>query len=280
MQIFFHKFTLTPKKAINRLGSMAPREGVFLKSLSDHRVGYCEYFPHPEWGDLCVDEFLETFTLQKKEAQKKAHYFLDPRFTRIESKSFFNHSFYQAPLREYCQRVKYKIKDASDLSFLTLLENCDMIRLDANGLFNQQTWETFFEQIPNDLRKRIEYVEDPLSDQDWNRIRLPRGRDFIAGSPFEYTIYKPYRDFMPQPQAPLIFSGNMGHGLANYQSYLELIEDGDLTLYHGLVTPNLYENLPELFESDASGGFRPNQYQVKTYLTFLGQQEWRSLCSI
>jgi hypothetical protein len=279
MQIFFHKFSLSPKKAINRLGSMDSRDGVFLKSLSDHGVGYCEYFPHSEWGDLSVDEFLETFALQKNETQKKAHYFLDPRFTREESKSFFNHCFYQEPLREYCQKVKYKIKDEKDLRFLTLLESCDMIRLDANGLFNQQTWETFFKQIPTDLRMRIEYIEDPLFDQEWSGVTIPRGRDFIHGSPFEYSIYKPYRDFIPEHQASLIFSGNMGHGLANYQSYLELVEYGDLTLYHGLLTPNLYENLPELFDPDASGGFRPNQHQVKTYLTFLGQQAWRSLCT-
>ena len=48
----------------------------------------------------------------------------------------------------------------------------------------------------------------------------------------------------------------MGHDLGRFQAYLELMKLGDLDLYHGIDTPDIYENQLELFESDG----------VKTYL--------------
>lgn len=280
MKIYFHKFALTPLKPLNRLGSLESREGVFLKSISSIGIGYSEYFPHPEWGDLAVNDFLATFQLQNKIVQQKALHFLDPRFIRKESTPFLNHSFYQGVTTENHEIIKYKIKRPTDLGFLPLFEACEKIRLDANGLFDQRTWKTFYEQIPNELRERIEYIEDPFFDNDWSEVKFSCARDFIAGSPFQYTIYKPYRDFFPSNGRPVIFSGNMGHGLANYQAYLELLEMGDLTRHHGLYTPNQYENLPELFKPISSGALHPDIVGVEAYLEMFKQMSWESLCTI
>lgn len=280
MKIYFHKFSLIPLKPLNRLRSLKSREGVFLKSISSHGVGYSEYFPHPEWGDLSVNDFLETFYLQNNILHKKALHFLDPRFLRQESTPFLNHSFYQGPTKRNHQIIKYKIKETSDLAFLSLFETCKKIRLDANGLFDQVTWKTFFEQIPHELRERIEYIEDPIFEKDWSEVKFSCARDFIAGSPFQYTIYKPYRDFFPAHGISVIFSGNMGHGLGNYQAYLELVEMGDLTLYHGLYTPHQYENLPDLFKLIPSGALQPDISEVEAYLNTFKQMSWESLCTI
>ena len=278
MKISFHRFKLRPKVELNYLSSTHIREGVFLKSESDKGIGYCEYFPHPELGDESVDEFLKTFTEQNTLAQKKALYLLDPNWIDLDvNKRFFNHQFFQKGDSPRAKIIKYKIRREDDFGFLELMKNKIIIRLDANGLFSQESWREFFTRIPQDFIHLIDYIEDPIDDGEWKNILLPCAQDFIQGSPSHVNIFKPYREFFPQMEKRIVFSGNMGHGLSNYQSYLELVHLGDLNDFHGILTNSLYQDSPDLFSGNYSEGFLPNKSELESYIKEIASLNWTLL---
>jgi hypothetical protein len=278
MKIFVHRFQLTPKIELNRLSSTSIREGVFLKSETEKGVGYCEYFPHPELGDESIDEFLKNFIFQKTLAQKKALYFLDPKWMDLSFiRRFFNHQFHHPGGALRSKYLKYKIRHQDDFGFVDLLKEKKIVRLDANGLFVQKAWTDFFSKIPNEYKQQIDYIEDPIGDGDWNNFSIPCAQDFIQGSPYEVKIYKPYREFFPVNEKRIIFSGNMGHGLSNYQSYLELVQFGDLKETHGLLTDSIYEETPQLFTGNYDEGFLPNLSEINNYLKEISSLSWTQL---
>ena len=257
---------------------MGTRDGVFLKSESNEGTGFCEYFPHPELGDEGVDEFLTSFTQQRTLSQKKATYLLRPKWSRMDAtRIFFNHQLFNENDALESPVIKYKIKDRLDLSFLKLLNKGLRLRLDANGLFDLESWPLFFRSLPSDITQYLDYIEDPLNQLDWSHVALPVAKDFIQGSPFQVNIFKPYRDFYLPNGKRTLFSGNMGHGLSNYQAYLELIEYGDLTDHHGILTDHLYEGTPKLFEGNFTEGFKPNHLAIKDYLAKLKSLDWTPL---
>ena len=276
MKIYFHRFTLNPLKPLNRFSREETREGVFLKSDSANGIGMCEYFPHRELEDPAVDEFLETFSEGRFIVQQKALYLLNPYWIRQSaSKSFHNHSFSESGMV-----VKYKLKDEKDYSFINQFDKVERYRLDANGLFTDESWKIFYQGLPHEVKVKIEYVEDPLSTVDWSSIKTPCAQDFIKGGPAQLIILKPYRDFYPDTDKTVIFSGNMGHGLSNFQTYLELLDKGNLDLYHGILTPHLYENVPELFVRTRDNQFQPDTKAINDYINHLSSMEWSHLCTI
>jgi hypothetical protein len=157
------------------------------------------------------------------------------------------------------------------------MKNKIIIRLDANGLFSQESWREFFTRIPQDFIHLIDYIEDPIDDGEWKNILLPCAQDFIQGSPSHVNIFKPYREFFPQMEKRIVFSGNMGHGLSNYQSYLELVHLGDLNDFHGILTNSLYQDSPDLFSGNYSEGFLPNKSELEAYLKDIASLNWTLL---
>lgn len=277
MKLFFHRFHLKSKVELNRLSSTSVREGVFLKSEGAGGIGYTEYFPHPELGDQSLNDFLETFKEQKNECQKKAFFLLAPKWSRYESeKSFLNHQLFREGEPLQSDTIKYKIKNENDL-LQALPLGIKSIRLDANGLFNKNSWKVFEQKVLSSHPKAIDYIEDPIADGNWDDVQIPKAVDFIHGSPFEIKIYKPYREFFPEGNKRIIFSGNMGHGLSNYQSYLELLERGNLDDHHGLLTPDLYDNLPEIFSGNFQDGFKPEKNSLREYFKQLESLTWTPL---
>jgi hypothetical protein len=278
MKISFHRFKLRPKVELNYLSSTHIREGVFLKSESDKGIGYCEYFPHTELGDESVDEFLKTFKEQKTLAQKKALYLLDAKWIDLGvNKRFFNHQFFQKGDSAHAKIIKYKIRHKDDFGFLELLEDKHILRLDANGLFSQESWRNFFSRIPQEFIRFIDYIEDPIDDGQWKNILLPCAQDFIQGFPSHVKIFKPYREFFSQDPKRIIFSGNMGHGLSNYQSYLELVHSGDLNEFHGILTNSIYQDSSDLFSGNYNEGFLPNKSELESYIKEIASLNWTLL---
>jgi hypothetical protein len=274
MDISYCKFELKPKYELNHRSGKRPREGVFLRS----KISYWEYFPHPEFGDESVESFLDSFVYQKSECARKGLTTLVTPLPEVFPENiFFNHYLFGGDLEHHYPVIKYKLKSADDRIFLNL--KCERLRLDANGLFSEKEWASFKMSLPDELIMRLEYVEDPMNHLDWSHSSVNCARDFISGFPYSVRIYKPYREFYPEDDQ-VIFSGNMGHALSQYLSYLELIERGDLSLIHGLINPSLYEEVPGIFKGDYQNGFSLNQKIIQDYLLSLHSLAWRSLCKI
>lgn len=274
MEISYHKFKLTPRQSLNRLSGTSSREGVFLRS----KHSFWEYFPHPELGDLGLEEFLSQFARQDHVSTQKALLTLSrPLPKALAPRVFHNHYLWQGAEASYFPVIKYKLKSHTDRMFLDF--KCGQLRLDANGLFDSTKWKEFESSLPEEFKQKIDYIEDPLNGTEWSEVKMRCARDFIAGSPATFTIYKPYREFYPS-YPRVIFSGNMGHALSQYLSYLELMEFGQLSLVHGLINPPIYENVPTLFKGDYERGFILDTERSFDFIQSLGNLEWKSLCSL
>lgn len=280
MKIYFHRFTLHPKRALNAFEGISPKEGVFLKAEGAKGTGFWEYFPHPLLGDDDVDTFLSKFPNLKGDAALKAFSALT---SPLKLKDYGRVNCHQLWLKEDLVQsnvVKYKLEHQQDFDFLKLLQQGVTLRLDANGIFNKQEWDIFEKKIPPHLLPLIEYVEDPCRDLDWSSVSLPTASDFISGTPAKVKIYKPYRETYPKDNSKVIFSCPMGHLLGSYLTYLEVMRQGQDNQVHGLLAPDLYEEVPELFEGSYELGFKPKLNLMRSWLSMISLEKWKVLCSI
>lgn len=280
MKISFHKFYLTPLRALNAKASLKTREGVFLKADDGKTLSCWEYFPHPELGDEDVDSFLEDFSSLRFLTQKKAFSRLKDPLDLKTPRLFLNHELFNKEILPSSKIIKYKLKGIDDLGLLPLLENGYFLRLDANGIFNEASWKFFEQMIPDKYHAQIQYVEDPLESLNWEQVSFPTARDFISGTPYKTKIYKPYREFFPQDIPEVIFSAPMGHILGTYLTYQELLNSGNLNLYHGIITPAIYESIPSIFKGNYQKGFYLNQQIVDSFFKQFSDLDWKYLCTI
>jgi hypothetical protein len=279
LNIYFHKFNLLPQREINSKSTLKSREGVFLKSVISDVSNFWEYFPHPELGDQSVDSFLTDFSSAKSDAQKKAHLRLTKPLQMKTDSLFLNHELYHKDSDPKSPVIKYKLFGRNDFGFIPLLQKGHTVRLDANGIFNKESWIQFKSYIPEEAFNNIEYIEDPFFDKDWSHVGLETASDFVDGSPCSIKIYKPYRELFPIKAKKIIFSSPMGHLLGTYLTFLEMINFGNLDIHHGLMTPGIYKEVPNIFTGNFKHGFRLNQEVVDSFFENLSHKEWLFLCT-
>lgn len=273
MNVFYRPYKLTPLKALNRFSSQGIRSGVHLKVKKRFTEHFADYFPHEILGDRPVELFLEKFKFQENEYSQKVFYFLlnEEKIRSQRPRPYQNHQLWNGQEAITTPVVKYKLRDEKDFTFLKALEKKHRMRLDANGLFGQESIKEFINQIPKELLVHIEYLEDPLIDKDWSNISLPLARDFIDGDPFKVLIHKPNCRFLKKTEKKVVFSSYMGSDLGRWHAYCELLEKGDLSEFHGINTPGLYaEERTNLL----------NEESVLDLYNELSFGEWKLLCSI
>ncbi len=283
MKVLISSYLLTPLKKANRLSSLQLKEGVYLKAELKGKTLFADYFPHQVLGDRSVEEFLQSFRYQENTYQQKVFNLLlkDHLFQDGESKLFKNHLLTQGEVSSFDSPVvKYKLNSVDDFGFLPALENGVILRLDANGLFSRNKLEEFLKKIPIDLLKKIQYIEDPLADLDWNGLSVPCARDFIEGTSFDFLIHKPNAFFLKPTDKKVIFSSYLGSDLGRWHAACELFTHGDLNLTHGIKTEGFYEEELPLFEGTYAHGFKSNKLVVKKMYQSIFQKKWTLLCSM
>lgn len=283
MKISYSPYSLTPKKRANRLSSTDPKPGVWIKGEIKDKILFADYFPHLPLGDRTVDQFLQDFKLQKNEYDQKVFDLLlkDEGFQKLKPKPFTNHQLWTGSEALVAKVVKYKLLQVNDRAFITPLEKGVKLRIDGNGIFNQQTYQEFLKDIPEKFHAQIEYFEDPLIDKDWSGLKIKSARDFIEGSPFDFYIYKPNCEFRPELEKnKIIYSAYLGSGLGSWHAYAELINGGDLSMTHGIIAQDFYENEDHFFEGSFDTQFIAKMSEVHALYQKVYDGPWKQLCSI
>lgn len=281
MNIKYSRYKLTPKKRLNRLSSMEPKEGVFLSASINGREVYADYFPHIPLGDESVNEFLSGLQSQKTEYQKKILELLrnDLRYQEFPAKKFHNHQLWSGAEEIKSPVVKYKMLHMQDSIYHEALRQGVRVRLDANAMFTKANVDELLNNIPLEWQHLIDYVEDPLSETDWSTFPLKKARDFIEGSPFDLYVYKPNCEKKPEFQN-LIYSAYLGSALGNWHTYCELMENGNTSIHQGIIALGFYEEVTDFYLGDYESGFRPDLKVIENLYTDLGNREWKDLCSM
>ncbi|HLW56855.1 MAG TPA: hypothetical protein VKY27_05685 [Bacteriovoracaceae bacterium] len=283
MKVYYKIYDLHPKRDFNRLDSQASRRGVHLKIDLRRDKSFADFFSHPSLGDIHLEEFLEKFKYQEDEmSQKTFHFLLNDSRLRFDTLAkltpFKNHTLWHSLASQNENVYKYKLQGVDDFSFVKLLEKNKTVRLDANGLFTKDEYSSFLKNIDPRLYPQIEYIEDPFTG-DWNiNSPIKLASDFINNPDHSIKIYKPNREFQSKSLRPQIFSSYMGGQLGQWHCYCELIQTGDLSLYHGVHIENFYES--DLFTALSSELFVPDKMTVKKLYDELMMADWKLLCSI
>lgn len=282
MEIFFSPYKLTPLKRANRMSSLEPKEGIHLRAVINGTEVFADYFPHLPMGDRSCEQFLEEFKDQKDEYDQKLLNLLlsDKLYQKQSPIKFKNHQLWTGTEALEAKIYKYKLLSASDRTFIEILEKGMTLRLDANGMFTQATYSNFISSIPKELIPLIQYIEDPSADLDWKNLIIAGARDFIMGSPCEYYIYKPNCEFKPETSLPIIYSCYLGGNLGSWHTYCELVQSGDLSLTHGIISQGFSQEEKNFFQGNFKDGFVPDLGVVRDIYKDLNLSAWKSLCKI
>lgn len=282
MDIFYSTYQLTPLKRANRLSSLDPKQGVYLRAKIDGAHAYADYFPHLPLGDRSVEQFLSEFNQQKVEYDQKLLTILlnDPGYQNKAIVPFRNHQLWSGSEPLIGDVIKYKLLSPQDFSFLAALERGIKVRLDANGMFSRSSYSIFMRQIPEKYYHLIDYVEDPILDQDWSALGSPTARDFLSSNCCDYYIYKPNCEFRPDGNEKLIYSAYLGSELGSWHTYCELVDSGDLSTVHGIIGEGFYQEERGLFKGNYRQEMQPDQNVVKNIYQELELRSWKRLCTI
>ena len=279
MKVFFSPYCLEPRNLANNQSDLKTKQGIFLRSEADF-IGYADYFPHVEFGDQSIAEFMSTFPDFSNDYHQKILQRLKQPLDVSESSSFKNHQLYFPGDYVESNIIKYKLISLEDTKFSALADKGITLRLDANGIFNRLGFLAFLNELSPKALESIEYIEDPSKDLNWDNGVVKLAEDFLQGSPTDFFIYKPTRSLFPETNKRIIFSSYMSSWLGLWQDYLELIAKGDLALTHGLVTPGLYNNMEIIFTGNYREGFRPDLVKIRTLLGDFELIKWTYLCQI
>lgn len=279
MKVFFSPYSLEPKNRANNQSDLKTKHGIFLRSESEF-IGYADYFPHGEFGDQSISEFMSSFPDRSNHYHQKILHRLKQPLNISESASFKNHQLYHPGDQVESNIIKYKLFGLEDTNFSALAQRGITLRLDANGIFNRLGFLAFLKGLSPKALESIEYIEDPSKDLNWDNDLVKLAEDFIQGSPTDFIVYKPTRTLFPETNKRIIFSSYMSSWLGLWQDYLELIAKGDLTLTHGLLTPGIYSNMETIFNGNYHEGFRPDLVKIRTLLNDFELIKWTYLCQI
>lgn len=266
MKISYAKYNLHLLEKINAKTDMSVKEGMYLRIEKDGETYFSDYFPHIPLGDCSVDDVL-------KDPYENAYFQNCLKLGLLiheanAYKSFKNHHLNTLDGGEVC---KLKLKTKSDLEAIPkYLDKYNRLRLDANGSFSINELNDFFKTIDT---SKIEYIEDPSEELNWNDLCIPTACDFIKNKFASFFIIKPNRSIQPQRENQII-SSYMGSDLGRIMAYKYLMLMGDLELYHGIITPGLYkEQRDDLFLKDNS----LNEVVEEEIYQVLNELDWEDL---
>lgn len=281
MGISYSKYKLEPIEPLNRFNPSI-REGCFF--CLDNKF-YLDYCPWEQFGDLSVDRMLSL--IKSSNDIPKLFYKLfniDEQVWRIDFKSFFNHDFKGG---EYSKYLKVKGDENIDLKETIYSHPKQLLRIDFNNSLNKDLFIKMISSIDNSDLTRIDYVEDPFEITDninsWeaiSKLGVDLASDRNPDSPFsKYRIYKPGIDLVFESvyDNPVIFSSYMGSELNLIHTYVELILHGDLSLRHGLITPNAFKDQLDIFHNINQDRYVLKRKLLDKYYDSLKEREWKRL---
>jgi O-succinylbenzoate synthase len=218
MRLWFSLYTLEPRTTLSSRAGAGAREGALLKVETDHGVGYADLHPWPELGDEPIEAQLkkletgQTTPLSERslklaaldaEARSKktsafagltipASHFLITDITKVKP----------AALSELVRRgfTHVKVKLGRDLEverqkwteLAVLAEARDFTwRFDLNGAASFAEVREFARRLSEELKEKIEFVEDPCrwNPGEWSRLRKETSLKFALDFALERSRF-------------------------------------------------------------------------------------------
>lgn len=232
IQFWYHRYMLYPQNSLSALADETPREGLLFKmQWPDQKVGYADFFPWPELGDMQVDAQLDelrrghistlleqTIWLARKDALLRAekknaltesmkikNHFLVNDFTQITDLNL--NEIKSAGFSTIKVKVGRSWKDEIEWINQVLRKHSFTCRLDFNSKGDPATFERMMSVLAPGLKQRIEFVEDPFpwDFEAWSdaskiaplaldqEYKNVNWREHLQNMPFKVIVIKPAR---------------------------------------------------------------------------------------
>ncbi len=272
----YYRYQIKPIQKLNRYTSeLGAREGI----LFNYNGCFLDYHPWTEFGDLGLDEFLAKIKNEGITKHMRDLFSLDREKKSIVPQPFLNHTFNKV---SKCCKLKYSSRNEL-ISFMAKLETGSKLRVDFNNSLSFEQSKDLWNSFTQSQRDLIEFFEDPCPEsQDWGQLRklgmrIACDRNKGISGEFDFRILKPNVDNFLGLENNLIFSSYMGHDLGRYHCYLALMRYGRLDLFHGIDTPDIFENQKNLFTDLGNNLLSLNNTAVRELYSELEELEWTSL---
>ncbi len=273
---------------LKKVGVNASRVGALLRVEWPEGFGYSDLHPWPEFGDVYLKEQLKVLSehlISKQETplsklQKQSlHFSHIDAIARAQNKSLFEGleippSHYLITREEEIaednlaaiskagyKKIKVKVGGEPLMAAISIAELAGMVpqtlRLDINAQWSASEFKFFADKIPNEFKKRIEYIEDPFhSAQDhWKLLSETYGfsfaRDFENGDSYAVRILKPAAEDIfevansEDPQVKFVVTSYLDHPLgqvtATYEAARLKRQLSEKVLECGLLSQSVYE---------------------------------------
>ncbi len=295
MKLSYTFSTLTPLVKLNRVHQAKQvRTGILVRGESEEGVGYFEYFPWEQFGDIDENKFLEEIKKIDSTTRKRVESHIETvaTFLRDQKDATFNNHQLIYPHTEVNEIHSpiVKIKYLGSLTHLTqsiyrIHNTGKKIRVDFNFALTLNELTEFLTSI-EEIATSIDFIEDPIKFSEEDYALLAAWKDFIRiDIPFNQSgndcgldrVYKPTVNpiLIDQIKENDIFSSYMGHPIGKILCTALLFKYGTPTLFHGIDTPPLYEGETPLFTRD-DGKLSLQWEKVKQLVDELEGLEWKS----
>ncbi len=273
---------------LKKIGNNSSRVGALLKIEWSDGIGYCDLHPWPEFGDAYLKEQLKvladyqktpmTMVLSSLQQQSLAFARLDAE-ARGKNQSLMNgleipESHYlitreeevlQDSLAEITEagfhKIKVKVGGDPLMAVINVSHIASMteqlLRLDVNEQWSEEEFISFAEKIPEDMKSRIEFIEDPFhsAGQSWQSIsqkfNLNFAKDFCEdeGTAYKVRILKPAAEnpaqVLKSESANIVVTSYLDHPFgqvcAAYEAAQLKRQYGARVLDCGLLSQHIYE---------------------------------------
>lgn len=234
MKVWVHGYNLIPRET----GGVMRRGALLKVEWALHQTGYSDLHPWPEFGEEPLDSHLEKLSAMKftrlTEVSLEFNY-IDREFRLMKRNAFLgliiprSHRLVvdmtkitpqDLALWEKEGYSHIKVKMGRDLAAETsaLLElalaSHLMWRLDFNGQLNAAQFTEWWQGLNDDVKRRIDFVEDPISDGAL-KIEGPWANDWFRTERAKVRIIKPAREGIDEVGAfnRIVFTHGLDHTL-------------------------------------------------------------------
>lgn len=251
MDIWYWRYELVPRRRLSAIAADAPRQGALLH-VGD---GFADVHPWPELGDDLIDAQLDrlrrglTTPLTRRSlamarvdalARERGHSLFDGLTI---PPSHWPLAGGEIPAAFDTVKVKMSAPFSLDASLARF-----RLRLDFNATLDAETFVSFVESLSPELRRAIDFVEDPCpyDPQVWSGLRERAGvrlaldrSDASAG--VDVLVVKPAVQDLPRSDKELVITSYMDHPVGQLGAAYVAASSG-ITTTCGLTTHVLYES--------------------------------------
>ena len=221
MQLYVHRYTLTPRRTLSALAGERPREGALLR----YGDGFADLHPWPELGDLPIDAQLAIAARGESTQQTRAslHFAQIDREARARGVSLFEGL--TIPESHWPGNEPPPGFDTIKIKGVMSVPAEVRVRIDFNATLTAEEFVRMVETLP---REQIDFIEDPCpyDEEIWrdlrNKTRLPLALDLAAtgnrqpATSFDVLIHKPALSTSWPSHSDIVVTSYMDHAVGQF----------------------------------------------------------------